>query len=52
MSELNPLLSLPNKRLKLSAPVPNGSGSHREQWCASVPIVNILVRRRSLSAIR
>ena len=42
----------PNMRLKLSAPVLNGYGSHREQRCASILFVNIPAWRRSLSAIR
>jgi hypothetical protein len=42
----------PNKRLKLSAPVPNESGGHSEFRGGSVLFVNIPAWRRSLSAIR
>ncbi len=42
----------PNTRLKLVAPVLTECGSRPEFWCASIPFVNVLARRRSLSAIR
>jgi hypothetical protein len=44
--------ALPNKRLKLSAPVANGSDGRFEIWCCSIPFVNSSNPRRSLSAIR
>jgi len=43
---------LPNKRLKLAAPVLNESGGVLKVRCCRIPFVNLLVRRRSLSAIR
>ncbi len=43
---------LPNTRLKLSAPVANGYGSHQTLRCASIQFVNLHIRRRSLSAVR
>jgi len=42
----------PNQRLKLAAPVANGSDGHPEVRCASIPFVNTTSLRRSLSAIR
>jgi hypothetical protein len=42
----------PNTRLKLSAPVPNGTGCRRELRFRRFSFVIIHVRRRSLSAIR
>ncbi len=42
----------PNTRLKLTAPVPNEYRCSPELRYASIPFVNILIRRRSLSAIR
>ena len=42
----------PNQRLKLAAPVRNKSGGRPEARCSRIPFVNILIRRRSLSAIR
>ncbi len=42
----------PNQRLKLAAPVPNESRRTLCMRCCSIPFVNILARRRSLSAIR
>ena len=42
----------PNKRLKLAAPVPNGSGCRPELRCGRFSFVIISARRRSLSAIR
>ena len=43
---------LPNKRLKLPAPVLNASASHPDDRCCRIPFVNLPDRRRSLSAIR
>jgi hypothetical protein len=43
---------LPNTRLKLAAPVLNGSGYHAELRGDRRTFVNLLIRRRSLSAIR
>jgi len=45
-------MPLPNTRLKLSAPVANGSGGHAEARPASIPFVDTSTLRRSLSAIR
>jgi hypothetical protein len=45
-------MGLPNKRLKLAAPVANGSGGHLEVRCCSIPFVNTSSLRRSLSAFR
>ena len=42
----------PNTRLKLSAPVLTESGCYLEFSGDRLPFVNLLVRRRSLSAIR
>ncbi len=42
----------PNTRLKLAAPVSKSFGSRRELQCARISFVNVLARRRSLSAIR
>ena len=41
---------LPNKRLKLAARVPNGSGGRTEMRRSRIPFVNDLAWRRSLSA--
>jgi len=43
---------LPNRRLKLSAPVPNEFGCNLELRGDRLPFVNIPVWRCSLSAIR
>jgi len=43
---------LPNKRLKLAAPVLNGSACRLEYWCDRFSFVTIPAWRRSLSAIR
>jgi hypothetical protein len=43
---------LPNTRLKLSAPVVNGSDGHLQLRCGTIPFVNSLSLRRSLSAFR
>ncbi len=42
----------PNQRLKLAAPVVNESGGRPDTRCSRIPFVNLLIRRRSLSAIR
>ena len=42
----------PNTRLKLAAPVLTEFGGDSEMQCGRIPFVNILARRRSLSAIR
>jgi hypothetical protein len=52
MSELSPLQSLPNKRLKLPAPVLNEYGWHQRMRCCRLSFVISSARRRSLSAIR
>jgi hypothetical protein len=43
---------LPNKRLKLSAPVVNESGERSKCRCSRILFVNTGAWRRSLSAIR
>jgi hypothetical protein len=43
---------LPNKRLKLSAPVAKACGGRFEEQRASIPFVSTSSLRRSLSAIR
>ncbi len=47
-----PMILLPNMRLKLAAPVLNESRGTFSVGCARIPFVNLLIRRRSLSAIR
>jgi diadenosine tetraphosphate (Ap4A) HIT family hydrolase len=49
---LQTALVLPNTGLKLSAPAPKESGGRPEMGCCTIPFVNVLIRRRSLSAIR
>ncbi len=43
---------LPNKRLKLAAPLLNNPGCRSEISDDRLTFVNLLTRRRSLSAIR
>jgi hypothetical protein len=43
---------MPNKRLKLAAPVLTGPGLQPIVRCSRIPFVNVLVRRRSLGAVR
>jgi len=45
-------MALPNTRLKLSAPVLNECRVRIGIRCCRIQFVNLLIRRRSLSAIR
>ena len=42
----------PNQRLKLAELVVNESGGRPDTRCSRIPFVNLLIRRRSLSAFR
>ncbi len=46
------LCGLPNKRLKLAAPLPDEFGQQADVRCARSPFVNIPAWCRSLSAMR
>ena len=46
------LVALPNKRLKLAAPVLKSVSDTPAFRCCRIPFVNLLTRRRSLSAFR